>query len=54
MRSASILEVVVEPGEFLFIPVGWWHWVKALDISISVSFTSFDVKGSPVAWRFWE
>jgi len=54
MRSASILEVVVEPGEFLFIPVGWWHWVKALDISISVSFTSFDVKGSPVAWHFWE
>jgi len=54
MRRASILEVVVEPGEFLFIPVGWWHWVKALDTSISVSFTSFDVKGSPVVWRFWE
>jgi hypothetical protein len=54
MRSASILEVVVGPGEFLFIPVGWWHWVKALDVSISVSFTSFDVKGGPVAWKFWE
>jgi hypothetical protein len=54
MRGASILEVVVEPGEFLFIPVGWWHWVKALDISISVSFTNFDVKGTPVEWHFWE
>jgi hypothetical protein len=54
MRGASILEAVVEPGEFLFIPVGWWHWVKALHISISVSFTNFDVKGTPVAWRFWE
>lgn len=54
MRDASILEVVVEPGEFLFIPLGWWHWVKALDISISVSFTGFKVKGCPVAWHFWE
>jgi ribosomal protein L16 Arg81 hydroxylase len=54
MRGASILEVVVEPGAFLFIPVGWWHWVKALDISISVSLTNFCVKGGPVPWHFWE
>lgn len=29
------------PGEILFIPVGWWHHVRALDVSISVSFTNF-------------
>jgi ribosomal protein L16 Arg81 hydroxylase len=29
------------PGEVLFIPVNWWHHVRALDVSISVSFTNF-------------
>jgi ribosomal protein L16 Arg81 hydroxylase len=31
----------LNPGEALFIPVGWWHHVRALDVSISVSFTNF-------------
>lgn len=31
----------LNPGEALFIPVGWWHHVRALDISVSVSFTNF-------------
>jgi Cupin-like domain len=35
------LEVVLAPGEALFLPVGWWHHVRALDPSISVSFTNF-------------
>jgi hypothetical protein len=29
------------PGDTLFIPSGWWHHVRALDISISVSCTNF-------------
>jgi Cupin-like domain len=35
------LQVTVGPGEALFIPVGWWHYVTALETSISVSSTSF-------------
>jgi ribosomal protein L16 Arg81 hydroxylase len=35
------LHVTVGPGEVLFIPVGWWHYVTALETSISVSTTSF-------------
>lgn len=31
----------LEAGDALFIPVGWWHHVRALDTSISVSFTNF-------------
>jgi LPS sulfotransferase NodH len=40
-RNASITDIVVEPGEVLFMPVGWWHLVRALDVSMTVSFTNF-------------
>ena len=39
--GASIKEVVVSAGEALFLPVGWWHEVRSLDASISLSFTNF-------------
>jgi hypothetical protein len=41
LRDAIRKEVVLSPGEGLFIPLGWWHHVRALDVSISVSFTNF-------------
>jgi ribosomal protein L16 Arg81 hydroxylase len=34
-------EVVLSPGEALFIPVGWWHHVRTLEMSINLAFTNF-------------
>jgi ribosomal protein L16 Arg81 hydroxylase len=36
--KAQPIEFVIEPGEILFIPAGWWHHVRALDPSISMNF----------------
>ncbi|XP_073409783.1 lysine-specific demethylase 8-like [Dendrobates tinctorius] len=36
--QAAYQECILCPGQILFIPVKWWHYVKALDISFSVSF----------------
>lgn len=33
--------IVLRPGEALFLPVGWWHQVRALDLSVSISFLNF-------------
>jgi hypothetical protein len=34
-------DFVLEPGEALFIPAGWWHHVRALDVSISLGMNHF-------------
>lgn len=43
MKKITPMEVVIGPGDALFIPVGWWHCVEALDVAISISFTNFNV-----------
>ncbi len=40
-KKATQLKVLLEPGQVLFIPVGWWHHVRSMDVSISLSFTNF-------------
>ena len=38
--KVKVLDVVVEPGETVFLPLGWWHQVTALDVSLSFSFSN--------------
>jgi hypothetical protein len=33
--------VTLEPGDMLFIPVGWWHQVRALEFSVMMTCTNF-------------
>ena len=40
-RFVNSVEFILSPGEVLFIPVNWWHHVRSLTPSISVSFTNF-------------
>lgn len=37
-RTAHYVEMVLAEGECLYIPVGWWHYVRSLTVSFSVSF----------------
>ena len=31
-------ECMLRPGDMLYIPPGWWHYVRSLSVSFSVSF----------------
>lgn len=42
-REVKVLDIVVEPGETVFLPLGWWHQVVGLDTSLSFSYTNLDV-----------
>jgi hypothetical protein len=39
--GAKLYEVVLGPGEILFMPLAWWHQVKSLDFSVTVTYTNF-------------
>jgi LPS sulfotransferase NodH len=40
-RDATVIEVELQPGEALFVPVGWWHAEKTTGVNISMTFTNF-------------
>ena len=39
--NVPIAECILEPGEILFLPVGCWHYVEGLDVSVTIAFTNF-------------
>jgi len=36
-RQAAVIECVVNPGELLYVPAGWYHQVRALTFSLSAN-----------------
>lgn len=38
VKDARYWDCILEEGEVLYIPVGWWHYVRGLSVSFSVSF----------------
>jgi Rps23 Pro-64 3,4-dihydroxylase Tpa1-like proline 4-hydroxylase len=49
--QASVADVILHPGDMLLIPAGWFHWVKSLDVSISVTFSAFAIEGKNSEWK---
>ena len=49
LLGAHVYEIVLDPGEILFVPLGWWHQVKSLDFSVTATFTNFRWPNDAVA-----
>jgi Cupin-like domain len=41
LKNVKSIDIILEPGEVLFLPVGCWHYVKSLETSITIGFTNF-------------
>jgi hypothetical protein len=47
LREAVFQKFVVHAGETLFIPCGWWHTARSLNVTISVAFDQL----GPSNWK---
>lgn len=41
LQNTTPIEVILKPGEFFFLPIGWWHYIEAMDQSLTVTGTNF-------------
>lgn len=41
LAEARICEVILSPGEILFVPLAWWHQARSLDFSVTITYTNF-------------
>jgi hypothetical protein len=41
LTKIRFLDFILQPGDAVFIPIGWWHQVTSLDFSVSMTHTNF-------------
>jgi ribosomal protein L16 Arg81 hydroxylase len=41
LNDVPPLDCILHPGELLFLPIGCWHYVHGLDVSVTMSFINF-------------
>jgi hypothetical protein len=41
LSELRLYDVLLQPGEILFVPLGWWHQVRSLDFSVTITYTNF-------------
>ncbi|MBB6188325.1 cupin-like domain-containing protein [Rhodanobacter sp. MP7CTX1] len=49
LRQAQSQKIVIRAGETLFLPCGWWHTARSLNMTISVAFDQL----GPENWRLF-
>ncbi|ANF50743.1 cupin [Chryseobacterium glaciei] len=47
------IDCYLEHGDTLFMPTGWWHWMKYLDGSFSLSLRAWDKSWGVKAQSLW-
>ena len=47
------IECFLEHGDTLFMPTGWWHWMKYMDGSFSISLRAWDKSWAVKAHSLW-
>jgi len=41
LQGARLYDLVLEPGDILFVPLAWWHQVKSTAFSVTITYTNF-------------
>jgi Family of unknown function (DUF6065)/Cupin-like domain len=41
LEQARFAEITLMPGEMIFMPLAWWHQVRAVDFSVTITYTNF-------------
>ncbi len=53
LEGVEGIECHLEYGDTLFMPTGWWHWMKYLDGSFSLSLRAWDESWAVKAHSVW-
>lgn len=53
LNGVEGIECFLEHGDTLFMPTGWWHWMKYLDGSFSISLRAWDKSWAVKAHSLW-